>query len=60
MGIRPHIYQANGTVQALDANLKTEEWEDIPMKTPIVMGGVGVGTHTIHSCNLGAIPQVKH
>ena len=36
-----HIYEANGSAAALDANLRTEEWSMIPATMPIVMGEFG-------------------
>ena len=36
-----HIYEADGSPQALAANLKTEEWHKIPKSKPIIMGEFG-------------------
>jgi hypothetical protein len=34
-----HIYEADGSAEALAANLDTEEWAQIPPSVPVVMGG---------------------
>ena len=36
-----HIYEADGSLEVLAANLGTEEWEEIPKTKPIVMGEFG-------------------
>lgn len=36
-----HIYQADGSPEALAANLATEEWSKVANSTPIVMGEFG-------------------
>ena len=36
-----HIYQANGTIAALEENLETEEWDNIKTNIPIMMGEFG-------------------
>lgn len=36
-----HIYQPSGTADALAANLRTEEWDDVHKDMPIMMGEFG-------------------
>ena len=36
-----HIYEADGSPAALDANLVTEEWDKVPATLPVMMGEFG-------------------
>ena len=36
-----HIYEGDGSLPSLDANLDTEEWSDVAKDKPVVMGEFG-------------------
>ena len=40
-----HIYQADGSLAALDQNLQTEEWASVPLGVPVIMGEFGCNTN---------------
>jgi len=40
-----HIYQEDGSLSGLDANLQTEEWTMIQNKTPVMMGEFGCNSN---------------